>query len=408
MGQINISNLTIVPDIKIENNRSFYKMNKRPPSGKDKRSSQLLNKEQQYKELNAALEEKSASLINEAESVLREQDNLFGDLSSSFNSGTDFSTKKPNSTPVVATDDSIVSKTSQISTKTQPQKVTPKQRPSSGPTGKTKKKTNDAKKTRPKSAATKQDSLVSEMNLIDERATFANRIHVLETEAADEIYTPVELEENVLPDAANDMGSDATIRFLKAKLRVMEEELENMAADCREKIGTIQQLENEILEKEENEKALLKKNDNLQSLIEKHRKVEDEVRSKNSHLEMEVNSLKKELDNLKREKKQTSANKNTLELRLNRALEEVEKHKTALKSAKESTAALNDADRKHMEQLKSENKKLDNQKSELIVAFKKQLKLIDILKRQKMHIEAAKLLEFSEEEFIRALDWGKS
>jgi len=383
-------------------------MNKRPPSGKDKRSSQLLNKEQQYKELNAALEEKSASLINEAESVLREQDNLFGDLSSSFNSGTDFSTRKPNSTPVVATDDSIVSKTSQISTKTQPQKITPKQRPSSGPTGKTKKKTNDAKKTRPKSAATKQDSLVSEMNLIDERATFANRIHVLETEAADEIYTPVELEENVLPDAANDMGSDATIRFLKAKLRVMEEELENMAADCREKIGTIQQLENEILEKEENEKALLKKNDNLQSLIEKHRKVEDEVRSKNSHLEIEVNSLKKELDNLKREKKQTSANKNTLELRLNRALEEVEKHKTALKSAKESTAALNDADRKHMEQLKSENKKLDNQKSELIVAFKKQLKLIDILKRQKMHIEAAKLLEFSEEEFIRALDWGKS
>lgn len=73
----------------------------------------------------------------------------------------------------------------------------------------------------------------------------------------------------------------------------------------------------------------------------------------------------------------------------------------------------------------SENKRLEKQKTELMTAFKKQLKLIDILKRQKavylwlnllsvtstwfcvqMHIEAAKLLSFSEEEFVKALDWG--
>lgn len=87
------------------------------------------------------------------------------------------------------------------------------------------------------------------------------------------------------------------------------------------------------------------------------------------------------------------------------------------------------------EHLLAENRMLKKQKAELIVGFKKQLKLIDILKRQKvgvsstwrtietlhcnsltrgfcfyvqMHFEAAKLLSFTEEEFMKALDWGRS
>ena len=38
-----------------------------------------------------------------------------------------------------------------------------------------------------------------------------------------------------------------------------------------------------------------------------------------------------------------------------------------------------------LEQLTAENKQLAKQKTELIAAFKKQLKLIDILKRQKVN-----------------------
>ena len=67
-----------------------------------------------------------------------------------------------------------------------------------------------------------------------------------------------------------------------------------------------------------------------------------------------------------------------------------------------------DQEKKRLEQLSSENKRLQKQKLELIQAFKKQLKLIDVLKKQKMHLEAARLLQFSEEEFINAIEFNPS
>ena len=45
--------------------------------------------------------------------------------------------------------------------------------------------------------------------------------------------------------------------------------------------------------------------------------------------------------------------------------------------------------------------------AELLSAFRKQAKLIEILKRQRVHMEAAKTLEFVERDFLEALGEAK-
>ena len=50
-----------------------------------------------------------------------------------------------------------------------------------------------------------------------------------------------------------------------------------------------------------------------------------------------------------------------------------------------------------------DNKRLERQRTELIAVLKKQAKLVDVLKRQRLHLEAAQLLGFTQAEFKAAL-----
>ena len=88
-----------------------------------------------------------------------------------------------------------------------------------------------------------------------------------------------------------------------------------------------------------------------------------------------------------------------------RALEEAERSRAELARVRAASKDGVEGDRRRAEGLAAELRRVEKQKSELLSAFKKQLRLIDVLKRQRMHIEASRLLAFSEDEFIKALEW---
>ena len=93
------------------------------------------------------------------------------------------------------------------------------------------------------------------------------------------------------------------------------------------------------------------------------------------------------------------------ELKLKRALESIEKFKSTImecKSKKGVDDSLHNKEQKDYEQTMNE---LKQQRDELLVGFKKQMQLIHVLKRQKVHLEASKLLDITEKEFMNVIDW---
>uniref|UniRef100_A0A2I2ZW49 Testis expressed 9 n=2 Tax=Gorilla gorilla gorilla TaxID=9595 RepID=A0A2I2ZW49_GORGO len=100
-----------------------------------------------------------------------------------------------------------------------------------------------------------------------------------------------------------------------------------------------------------------------QSQIEKYKTLFEEANKKCDGLQQQLSSVERELENKRRLQKQAASSQSATEVRLNRALEEAEKYK---------------------------------------------LELSKLRQNNKMHIEAAKMLSFTEEEFMKALEWGNS
>lgn len=135
-----------------------------------------------------------------------------------------------------------------------------------------------------------------------------------------------------------------------------------------------------------------------------------EQRERADALEQQLGAHRRDAEGTHRDTKQRLADAKAKDVRLNRALEELERTKAALAQAQQDARAAGGGGGAHAErqQLSAENGRLRKQKAELLLAFKKQAKLIDVLKRQKLHVEAARTLQFTEEEFSKTLRLGEN
>ncbi|KAM9183801.1 testis-expressed protein 9 isoform 3-T3 [Dugong dugon] len=310
----------------------------------------LLAKEEEYKRLNAELEAKTADLVRQAEEVIRGQQEVRSRPVSqikSYEDEDDYSSRG-----LLSSEETIY-----LHSETEPKTK------NIGPVIKVQSKLHSANKGRKTNSRVKLK--YSDVQTADDVAipenfsdfSLAKTISKIE-EQLDEKGLSEYIDDDIFSGVSKDIGTEAQMRFLKAKLRVMQEELDNVVCECNKKEDEIQDLKSQ------------------------------------------------ELENKRRLQKQAASNQSATEVRLNRALEEAEKYKLELSKLRQNNKDIANEEQKKIEALKSENKKLEKQKGELMIGFKKQLKLIDVLKRQKMHIEAAKMLSFTEEEFLKALEWG--
>ncbi|CAG5124621.1 unnamed protein product [Candidula unifasciata] len=361
-----------------------------------KQTSDILSREEEYKRLNAELEAKTASLVQEAEMVMRQQETTLAKPSLLDNISTeDFLQELDNGVTDVGSKG-----TRQVTLSRPHSKASNSSRQASG-----KRPLASGKKKARQSAAVADDVAVPDdtfmTSLQQQFSDMSGRLGQDDTVSAHDGD-----DDDILPQAASDMGSEAVIRFLKAKLRVMQEEMDRLTHENQLKEEENHVLNQKLKEIEEERNRLLRTSSAQQQQIDKHKKLSEEARTRSENLESQLSALKKDLDQTKRSQKKQQTSQSATEVRLNRALEEIEKYREQLLQAKSTSKDSQDSDKKRLEQLLADNKRLEKQKNELMAGFKKQMKLIDVLKRQKMHIEAAKMLQFTEEEFIRALEWG--
>ncbi|KAJ3107732.1 Golgin sub A member 2 [Phlyctochytrium planicorne] len=200
-----------------------------------------------------------------------------------------------------------------------------------------------------------------------------------------------------------EIGSEATIRLLKAKLVVVQEEMERVVSEGSNKGITVVKMEEKLKMIDDERAKLAKTVTALQAQVEKLKQQNDDLKKRNEASETECAALKKELELRQRERRQGETDANAKELRLNRALDEAEKYKSMVAKNNAEAKEKMDHMKSNLEKLYAENKRLIKQKADFITVFKKQNQLIDVVKRQKMHLESATMLKISEEEFVRAL-----
>ncbi|XP_069910346.1 testis-expressed protein 9 isoform X1 [Oryctolagus cuniculus] len=316
----------------------------------------LLAQEEEYKRLNAELEAKTADLVRQAEEVIRDQQEVrsrpISSQIKSYEEEGDYSLRG------LLSDEGMINLHSETKLKTK----------NSGPVNKVQNKLLSANKGKKTNSSAKLK--YSDVHTADDVAipedfsdfSLAKTISKIEGQLEEE-GLPECVDDDIFSGISKDIGTEAQIRFLKAKLRVMQEELDNVVCECNKKEDEIQDLKSQVKNFEEDCGRQQRTINMQQSQLEKYKTLFEEANKKCDGLQQQLSSVERDIAN--------------------------EEHKK-------------------IEVLKAENKKLEKQKGELMMGFKKQLKLIDVLKRQKMHIEAAKMLSFTEEEFMKALEWGNS
>ncbi|XP_018318571.1 testis-expressed protein 9 [Agrilus planipennis] len=253
----------------------------------------------------------------------------------------------------------------------------------------------------------KQDDILQEASLKAQDDIFDSFLNK-KVRSKINLENDVEIDPNLVPKSVDEMGAKGMSQFYKTKIKTMQNSYEKLQIEYKMKSD---ELRNTLAENkrliEEKERWFTMNNASKSQV----NKLENQMSTLNSKLqakESENLSLKKEVEQLKKELRNVSQNSSGNEVKINRLLEENEKLKTAIQNSKKEEADLKMQHRKHIDQMTSVIKGLEKQKLDVVAGFKKQMLLVDNLKRQKALYETQKFSEIADKDFMKILDWNRS
>uniref|UniRef100_A0A8C0GZ68 Testis expressed 9 n=1 Tax=Chelonoidis abingdonii TaxID=106734 RepID=A0A8C0GZ68_CHEAB len=101
------------------------------------------------------------------------------------------------------------------------------------------------------------------------------------------------LDDDIIPSVGNEIGTEAQIRFLKAKLRVMQEELDSIVRECSKKDDENRHLNSRVKETEEEHARLQRTLSTQKFQIEKYKMLSEEANRKSEGLQQQLTAVEK-------------------------------------------------------------------------------------------------------------------
>lgn len=211
--------------------------------------------------------------------------------------------------------------------------------------------------------------------------------------------TAINQVENIMESNVQTKGM---VKYQKAKIGALEEEMDVLIEKMKlleSENWELKQINKNIMKDTKKEKV---SSNTLNSKVEKLKEQQTGTQDKYESMLKINEDLKKDLETVNKQLKLREKDLANRDARLNKAVEETERLKNSLKTVREQTK-YNDMT-KEVEDLKTMNKMLEKQRDEVYEAFKKSLRLVDLYKKQNVHLEYATLLNVNEKEFMRLME----
>lgn len=224
-----------------------------------------------------------------------------------------------------------------------------------------------------------------------------------------EIIVPKKTCSDAIPErmARKNVSSEGLIKFLKAKVSILQDEVDTHQKDSLKNSEQLQALQESQKNLESVRDQLTNKLNVLHSQQKKLEARNEELELKLKNRDVDLTKQSRDLEAARRESKTLTQEKSTLERKLLKSQEDHESTKQSLASAYEREKEMRERTRMEKDAYEKQVRQLRKQRLNLIGAYKQQLLLLDNLKRQIVCLEEAKMIDFAEKEFTKILDWGK-